>query len=452
MNFTPQQEPMQSPLSWQGALAFGVLFGLTTAACGGQATDVESQTSIDVAPVSSLDRTLPPQSIVDDDGKQCPRAKFKTIQAALDVAKNGDTILVCAGKYNETPVVSKTVTLLGAQHGVDARTRKASAAAETLIITDGFDVSADKVVFDGFSLQAAFMADEDTAYGLFLHEDHSGYRVVNNIMGGSAGSLFLGSSGAIQTEISHNKFSGGGVFADSDEPSVHAHNELIEENLFDEALLSFGGPGHSKLRILNNELIRGSSLTLADNVFPTGGAAIVDVSVQGNKIEKPGEAPAISLRHVQDSEFLNNTLQDGNAAGIAIVGSNSDVYLGGNVISGFGGSAIQVGLLPPSGLDQELTTGLTVDANQLSHNLYGLALLSAKGNTFAQNTIAHSKAVGIDVDATSLLNTFERNTVSTSKQRDCQDKSADGGTSHTHDTWTQDVGSTSSPAGLCVTK
>jgi pectin methylesterase-like acyl-CoA thioesterase len=79
----------------------------------------------------------------------------QTIQHAVDVASANDTIHVAAGTYPEPaggPLnVNKTLTLLGAQAGIDARTR---AGAES-IVTDpqGTSVSASDVVIDGFTVQ-----------------------------------------------------------------------------------------------------------------------------------------------------------------------------------------------------------------------------------------------------------------------------------------------------------
>src|SRR3954454_13957231 len=39
--------------------------------------------------------------VVDDDGVQCPGAAFHTIQAAVNAAASGDTVLVCNGLYPE---------------------------------------------------------------------------------------------------------------------------------------------------------------------------------------------------------------------------------------------------------------------------------------------------------------------------------------------------------------
>jgi len=78
---------------------------------------------------------------------------FTTIQAAVDAAaSSGDTVLVDPGTYPELVVISKSVTLKGSEAGTSGCGR--SSATESIVGTaDGaFQILADKVVIDGFTI------------------------------------------------------------------------------------------------------------------------------------------------------------------------------------------------------------------------------------------------------------------------------------------------------------
>jgi len=62
-----------------------------------------------------------------------------TIQAGVNAATAGDTVKVCPGTYVENVSITKQLTLLGAQAGVDARTRSGT---ENETVVDPDDVAA----------------------------------------------------------------------------------------------------------------------------------------------------------------------------------------------------------------------------------------------------------------------------------------------------------------------
>src|SRR5262249_31335946 len=55
---------------------------------------------------------------------------FSTIQMAVNAANPGDTILADAGTYAEHVTVDRTLTIWGAQHGVNATTPR---GAESIV-------------------------------------------------------------------------------------------------------------------------------------------------------------------------------------------------------------------------------------------------------------------------------------------------------------------------------
>jgi parallel beta-helix repeat protein len=66
-----------------------------------------------VAPAATGKKPAPPPKggkhvlVVDNDRAQCKKADFTTIQAAVDAASPGATILVCAGTYQESVTITK---------------------------------------------------------------------------------------------------------------------------------------------------------------------------------------------------------------------------------------------------------------------------------------------------------------------------------------------------------
>jgi hypothetical protein len=79
---------------------------------------------------------------VDDDHAECPAAGFTSVQAAVDAAKSGDTVIICPGKYAEGTgavgtnalTINKSLTLKGAGANLVTITPKSSGPASGQIM------------------------------------------------------------------------------------------------------------------------------------------------------------------------------------------------------------------------------------------------------------------------------------------------------------------------------
>ncbi|MEK6281185.1 MAG: right-handed parallel beta-helix repeat-containing protein [Acidobacteriota bacterium] len=130
-----------------------------------------------------------------------------TLQAAIDKASPGDIIHVAEGIYPYAGVVTvnKTLTILGAQAGVDARTR-IEPLESILENTGGIYVTANDVEIDGFIVQNS-TAGAFTGYGIALGAGTSGAHVINNIIQDNIIGLGLANNPAgNQALIQYNQF------------------------------------------------------------------------------------------------------------------------------------------------------------------------------------------------------------------------------------------------------
>jgi len=124
--------------------------------------------------------------VVDDDGMaivgNCndTAMTYMSISAAVAAANPNDTIKVCPGLYVEQVMITKTLTLLGAQFNVDATTRPFVPANESIIDhpCGPVQIEADKVVLNGFTIQGSTLQSDrarlrrNAQLGLVSRVDH----------------------------------------------------------------------------------------------------------------------------------------------------------------------------------------------------------------------------------------------------------------------------------------
>jgi hypothetical protein len=228
---------------------------------------------------------------------QTKNTSYETIQNAIDDADSGDIIMVGVGIYNEAISIDKSLTLLGAQAGVDARNRNGD---ETIIDPNDpsggankswvVRVRASNVIIEGFTIQ-----NPSLIYGSAGLIDITG--AWNNI------------------QIKNNIFQN---------PGIRTYNST------NWGKFGINIEGVSNVRVENNYFRN----ILCDTATPWNGTAAIWPSGSSN------------------IEILNNRIENITTYGVGLSGNNSNVLIIGNEISlgGLGGtpswtrSGIRVGM------------------------------------------------------------------------------------------------------------
>lgn len=194
---------------------------------------------------------------------------FDNIQEAIDKALAGDIIKVSGGDYNEDITIDKSLTLNGAQAGVDARGRSAdeSKIVGVVVGTSG----AIDVTVDGFKFTSPTRGFNPRGFNLHIESEFS--TIKNNIFvaeenAGHTYSGYLDLNGITDTLIEKNDF-----FGDLDpvqEPNV----------------IRLGISGAGTVTVSNNEM---------HDVGGGGGIGIMSehsgaiINIENNEIDNTGD-------------------------------------------------------------------------------------------------------------------------------------------------------------------
>ena len=396
----------------------------------------------------------------------CLHPAYPTIQAAVTAVASGSTIYVCAGTYPESVSISKPLVLDGAQFGYNARARS---GAETIIDGSGgitYAAGATTGTINGFTLNGYTGGLAE----IVASNVGAGWKFIDNIIDVSNGGIYLNTDGQTNpppTTINQNRFvqatpsaAGSGDYGQAVLLWANtANNVRIANNAF----VNLTGPGAAinttqagdcgttpttaafgnDLMITGNSLVdNGVSVDYADNFVALFCTTNAHVSYNTVSITKANDAYAASPIYLGGGNWStsvdHNTLKGNGASGASGVSFNSDFYASG--------------------------TGVVITQNHISGFLDGIHVRigssvtsGGAGNTPAYftisgNNVTGSLSDGIAIDQ-GLFGTISNNNVSHSATWDCFDGTGPGGprTAGTYDTWTGDIGATSSPLGLCKT-
>ena len=277
---------------------------------------------------------------------------FPTIQSAIIAANPGDTISVCPGTYNESVTIDRTLTLLGAQNGVDARTR--SGANESIInaACSPVQIVADNVILDGFTVQGSTMTDPCTIAGIYMNPGgfgfDGGFKIRNNIIQNNIIGIEMDNTGVLAASLDHNLIQNnnnpgpdGGTGIDT---NFGANNIVIDSNKFvgntNTAVGNFGG---------------GSNLTFSNNEFDSNRRAfglfnVTSSVIKNNNIHNSTDAATADLRIFGGVSSLSvncNTFANGAGRAIRMDDEcpgcpSSSISINFNNISGYPVAGLQV--------------------------------------------------------------------------------------------------------------
>jgi len=339
-----------------------------------------------------------------------------TIGYAYSVrAASGDTINVAAGQYgssnpNDTSgnpanqkylYIQKTIHFVGAQAGVDARTRAEGGPGETVIYNDLANnasaqlwyVAAPGVTIDGFTFD-----DVTTGAGHFelvgsgsggagvqtkndlgaSGTDSDGWQIVNDIFKMTDIGLYAGSAGTTPSLVEHDVFddNGGVINSNVNTAGIYSDHPLINTTINESRF--FGTANANPVLIATGFATPTSALTISNNVMD-------------------GQA-SVSFYNVTNATITNNSML-GVSRGVALDGGNHQITISDNDISGpstvdpaFSRNCIQISNTYAVGQN----TDVTIFDNTMDNCVTGgISVANVDGVTIDYNLITNSRANGI---------------------------------------------------------
>ncbi len=258
---------------------------------------------------------------------------FATIQAAVDAATAGDTILVLEGTYNEVVTVDKQLTILGAKGGVDGA--NAARGSDEAVVDGGFWIQANGVTLDGLMIQdgstisgsktGVYVTGDDATLTNMLFERSGGFD-------GFRGVLTPTGSDESGLTITASKFTGWatGIYSDTDSDFTVTGNTFEANNVGMSA--DFPSlPATVDGNVFTGNLFEDLGLFVTDANFDVG-------ALVGDSNSYSGAVPQVSVyagnagaAQTIDGSDADDQMQIVSASSVEFIGgTGNDVLMGGD--------------------------------------------------------------------------------------------------------------------------
>ena len=339
-----------------------------------------------------------------------------SIQRGIDAATAGNTVYVEAGTYIEEVTINKSLTLLGAQAGVDARGRSdagatiirpstsvpdpSSVSSTALIYVSASNVRIDGLLLDGdnTSLTSGITrggADIDASEGIASYEGVSGITVENNIIRNTSYSgvdFYNYTNGGAATSgnvIRHNEIKNIGAFDWGLGVLVYNnfYADIVENTITDVRVgvqtgnYSQANPGSTAS--ISDNVISGSRRGIFYNLHYTNASPF---AISGNTIS------ANNVYASNDSLPLPTTYWTGLL--ISSQGTGVGATISNNTINGSATSLLSAGYTSWNN-----QANLTISGGSVTGSDYGVWVNNFEGyNSNADATVVTVSGVGITAD------------------------------------------------------
>jgi parallel beta-helix repeat protein len=290
--------------------------------------------SLATRPGLAQDNDKKPNILVDDDKVQCPTAAYTSIQAAVNAAKAGDLIRVCAGTYREQVVIDKSLSV-EADNGVivipsevlanTASSSSGNPIAAIILVKNAQDVELEGLIVDGSA--NGLTGCGPRLIGIF-YQDASGSIEHNSVRHVRLASTLAGcqSGNAIEVESSSAGQSSVSIFDNSvdsyQKNGITANEPVTTVEVTENAVAGIGatvGAAQNGIQIGFGAQGRVKNNSVADNVY----------SPCDSTTNCPANATGILIYQSDGVRVEHNTVS-ANQVGI-FVAANSGVILGNTV-------------------------------------------------------------------------------------------------------------------------
>ena len=322
---------------------------------------------------------------------------YATIQAAIDAAAAGDTIMIASGTYAEALTIGKALTFVGVNAGVAGTGSRVSEASishgpdSILTITTTGAVVFDGLAFDGKQVIAASTEDTNITFANSVFSLTSGGNGGNNFY------LSRPSSFTFTDNLVDATGYTGAFFQPVGDPSDPSHTTVtFTGNTFNGHAGTYqGGDDNNVPVMLNLSNVNG---TVDDNVF-TG----VDIGV----LVADGTGPlSISNNTFQDMHRVDGSTGGGMAAGVVFYEPNpfgGEITVNGNhFVNADAGIRTSESGTNPTLVDSEIT----IDGNTFT-NVTNPAVQPVGGILYLTNSEIDGTPVASDFVAGSDDDTIE---------------------------------------------